>query len=115
MALGVLVVIYRADAGAWHASREAVGGVRAASHDQALELQFERVREQLQGQVPRDHTIYLDLPNDPSGLWKQRIGEFAAMSRLYLVSDRAKADYVVTLATDPSAPDGVRLVARPAR
>jgi hypothetical protein len=68
------------------------------------------MRQQLRAQVPPGRSIYLDLPNDPSGLWTQRIGEFAAMSRLYLTGDRADADRVVSLAADASSPYGVRLL-----
>jgi hypothetical protein len=109
------VVIYRADMGAWNASRQATFGRRTASQNRPVQLQFERLRAQLQSQVPPGDTIYLDLPNDSSGLWRQRLVEFAAMSRLYLAADRARADYVITLTSDPSAPEGLRLLAQAAR
>jgi hypothetical protein len=112
--VGVLFAIYRADRGAWNASWQATFGAKTASQNKPLQVQFDRLRDQLRTQVPPDHTIYVDIPND-AGLWTQRIGEFAAMSRLYLVSDRAQADYVITLTSDPSAPMGVRIVAHAAR
>jgi hypothetical protein len=77
--------------------------------------EFDLMREQLHDQVPPDHSIYMDVRDDWSGLWTQRIGEFAAMSRLHVVADRADADYVVSLGRDPSAPMGVRIVAEAAR
>jgi len=113
--VGVLFAIYRADRGAWNASWQATFGAKTASESKPLQVQFDRMRDQLRNQVPPDHTIYVDIPNDVSGLWTQRIGEFAAMSRLYVVSDRAQADYVVTLTSDPTAPMGVRIAAEGTR
>jgi hypothetical protein len=113
--LGTLFVIYHADAGAWNSTWAGSWGRGVANQTRPLESQFERLRVQLRSQVPPDHTIYLDISNEPSDLWIQRIGEFAAMSRLHTVTDRVRADYVVTLTTDASAPAGVRLVARPVR
>ena len=113
--LGVLFAIYWAERGAWNASWQATIAAKAASQSKPIQLQFDRMRDQLRNQVPPDHTIYVDIPNDWSGLWTQRIGEFAAMSRLYLVSDRAQADTVVTLASDPTAPMGVRIAAEGTR
>jgi hypothetical protein len=113
--LGTLFVIYHADAGAWNSTWAGSWGRGAANQTRPLESQFERLRVQLRSQVPPDHTIYLDISTEPSDLWIQRIGEFAAMSRLHTVTDRVRADYVVTLTPDASAPAGVRLVARPVR
>ena len=116
--LGTLFAVYRADAGAVKATGLAARLVLRPAHaagQRAEQRQFDLIRDELAAQVPPDNAIYLDHLNDPSGLWTQRLAEFAAMARLPLVGDPALADYAVTLVPDPSAPQGLRLVARKLR
>lgn len=113
-----LVAVGLADLGAAKATLSGMARLVVPSRsagDRALERQFDLLRDQLQAQVPPDHSIYLDHLDDPSNLWTQRIAEFAAMTRIYLVSDPARADFAVTLVPDSSAPEGIRLVAKPSR
>jgi hypothetical protein len=113
-----LVAVGLADLGAANATLSAVARLVVPSRsagDRALERQFDLLRDQLRAQVPPDHSIYLDHLDDPSNLWTQRIAEFAAMTRIYLVIDPTQADFAVTLVHDSSAPKGIRLVAKPSR
>jgi hypothetical protein len=111
LALSVVVV---ADTGAWNAAWSATVGHENRSALLAVKVQFDQGLRQLQAQVRPGHTIYLDVP-DSAIVWTQRLAEFAAMGRLTVVSDRAQADYVVTVVEDRSTPGSVRLVARPTR
>ena len=116
--LGTVFAAYRADAGAVKAAglaaRLFLRPARAVDA-RAEQRQFDLTRDELTAQVPPDHSIYLDHLDDPGSLWTQRLGEFAAMARVHLVSDPALADYAVTLVPDPSAPERLRLVARKLR
>jgi len=116
--VGALFAVYRADAGAVKAAGLAARLILRPAHDadqRAEQRQFDLVRDELAAQVPPDHAIYLDHLDDPSGLWTQRLIEFAAMARLALVGDPGQADYAVTLVPDQSAPQGLRLLARKLR
>jgi hypothetical protein len=116
--LGTLFVVYRADFGAVKATGKVANQVAhptAYDQDAGLKRQFTLLIDELRSQVPTGHSIYLDHLNDPTGLWTQRIVEFAAMARILVVPDAAHADYAVTIVPDGSAPSGVRLVARPVR
>ena len=113
--LGALFAVYRADAGAFKAAGQSARlflSPEQSAPQRAQQRQFDLFRDQLRAQVPPDHTIYRDHLNDPSGLWTQRLAEFATMARLHLTDDPARADYAVTLVPDKSAPQGLRLVAR---
>jgi hypothetical protein len=115
---GTLFAVYRADAGAFKAAGQAARlflRPDRSSDGWKQQRQFDLIRDQLRAQVPPDHTIYRDHLNDPSGLWTQRLAEFATMARLHLTDDPAHADYAVTLVPDRSAPQGLRLVARKLR
>jgi hypothetical protein len=114
--LAVLFVVGRAAVGAWNAtwSASVLVSSSAPPADQDLKDEFDLLRFQLRAQVPSDASFYVDM-YDPTGLWRQRLAEFAAMSRMYVVTDPAQADYTVTLVTDPSAHGGIRLVARKVR
>ena len=76
-----------------------------------LKASFDQGPRQLQTQVPPGHSIYVDVP-DSNSAWAQRVPEFAAIRGLTVASDRAQADYVVTVEWIPG---GVRLTARPTR
>jgi hypothetical protein len=113
-----LFVVYQADTGAAKAAGKAGQRLVYSSSDAGeadMQRQFELLDDQLRAQVPPDRSIYLDHLDDPSGLWTQRITEFAAMARVFVVLDPARADYAITLVADRSAPEGVRLVAKPLR
>jgi hypothetical protein len=110
-----LFAAYRADAGAVKADGLAAAlflRPQRSADGRAEQREFVLVREQLRAQVPPNDSIYLDHLNDPSRLWAQRLAEFAAMLRVHVTDDPAKADYAVTLVPEPSAPRGLRLVAR---
>ena len=115
---GTLFAIYRADAGGVKAAGLAARLFLRPAHvadQRAEQRQFDLIRDELAARVPPDNAIYLDHLNDPSNLWTQRLGEFAAMAHVQLVGDPALADYAVTLVPDQSAPQGLRLVARKVR
>jgi hypothetical protein len=108
----VMSVVVLADTGAWNALWSfTLGRGQSVEPLKPLKESFDQGLRQLRAQVPPGHSIYVDVP-DPTSAWTQRLPEFAAMSGLTVATDRARADYDVTVTWIPG---GVRLTARPLR
>jgi hypothetical protein len=106
-----LVALVLAGGGAYRATLRGVELVRHPS--QGADLRFSRNRiEALRAQfivaVPTGSRMYID-PSVVWGEWGQRLGEFAAMNGVHVVTDVAQADYHVAVVTAPDTRAGLRL------
>lgn len=105
------VVLVLAGVGAYKATVQGAGLVPDPS--QAVDVRFERtrieaLRAEFVARVPTGSRMYID-PGVVWGKWGQRLGEFAAMNGVSVVTDAEQADYQVSVVAAPDTRIGLRL------
>jgi hypothetical protein len=101
------VSLFHAWVGAYEAAHTGIRVLKRSSVSWRELDQFEYVRDELGREVPPGTRMAI-LTSD--GLWDQRLGEFAAINHIVLVSNVSQAEVSAVVVSDASAAQGVRLV-----